>query len=267
VWDAPVLNGGLQYPVLIFSHGNGSCRWQNVWLFEELASFGYVIASIDHTYNAFAVQFPDGRVIPGLGHPDVREQDMRFVLDQLGQIGAEHDFEVLNRLLDLERVGVIGMSAGGTATAYIMRDDPRFKAGVVLDSSFPIIKQGVDQPVMFLYGVFSPGTPSILESALRGGGYACKIHETDRIDFAELPMWWRLFSLPGKYPTMSKADDPVRVNRIIADYTLAFFNKILKGQDVPLLDGPSSDYPEVEFTIYGEPQGLSGISDEEWTLY
>ncbi|MFH1740531.1 MAG: hypothetical protein ABIH23_16100 [bacterium] len=56
-------------------------------------------------------------------------------------------------------------------------------------------------------------------------------------------------------------------NRIIADYALAFFDRILKGQHVPLLNGPSQDYPEVEFTVYGDPRGMSGISDEEWMMY
>ncbi|MFH1740094.1 MAG: hypothetical protein ABIH23_13885 [bacterium] len=269
VRDARVLDIGLQYPVLIFSHGNGGSRRQNVSLFEELASCGYVVASIDHTYNATVVQFPDGRVIPNRvsGSDSLHEQDVRFVLDELEKINVGHDFEVFTGLLDLERVGVFGMSLGGAVTTLTMQDDPRFKAGVVLDMEFRMINRGLDQPVMFLHDGNSPGDPSNLESALRGGGYACKIRGTAHIDFTDLPILWKLFSLPGKYPVQSEANDPVRVSRIIADYTLAFFDKILKGQHVPLLDCPSSDYPEVEFTIYGEPQGLSGISDEEWVLY
>jgi hypothetical protein len=41
--------------------------------------------------------------------------------------------------------------------------------------------------------------------------------------------------------------DGYRMVKIINDYTLAFFDKHLKGETSPLLDGPSPDYPDVEF--------------------
>ncbi|HQO35922.1 MAG TPA: hypothetical protein PLG59_14760, partial [bacterium] len=261
VWDAAVLNRGLQYPVLIYSHGNGGFRWMNVSLFEELASHGYIIASIDHTYNAIATQFPDGRVIGRWGdvNPSLHEQDVQFVLDQLEKLDTGQGFEILDGLLDLGRVGVFGMSMGGGIATRTMQDDPRFKAGVILDWSAEV--QELDQPVMFLHDGSSPGNP-----VLRAGGYDCRIRGTAHDDFSDAPLWWRLLALPGNWPG-STADDPVRVTRIIADYTLAFFDKILKGKTVPLLDGPSPDYPEVEFTIYGNPQGLSGISGKQWAMY
>jgi len=37
--------------------------------------------------------------------------------------------------------------------------------------------------------------------------------------------------------------------KIINDYTLAFFNKHLKGIDSGLLNDPSSEYPEVEIKV------------------
>jgi hypothetical protein len=36
---------------------------------------------------------------------------------------------------------------------------------------------------------------------------------------------------------------------IINTYVLAFFDKHLRGETVPLLDGPSPDYPDVEFQL------------------
>jgi len=53
-----------QYPVLIFSHGYGGTIWQNTTQMEELASHGFVVFSLGHTYESGAVPFPDGRVIP-----------------------------------------------------------------------------------------------------------------------------------------------------------------------------------------------------------
>jgi len=43
--------------------------------------------------------------------------------------------------------------------------------------------------------------------------------------------------------------DGYRMLKIINDYTLAFFNKHLKGIDSGLLNGPSSEYPEVEIKV------------------
>jgi predicted dienelactone hydrolase len=54
-----------RYPVLVFSHGYTSFSAQNTSLTEELASHGYVVFSLAHTYDGAAI-FPDGRA-PGLG--------------------------------------------------------------------------------------------------------------------------------------------------------------------------------------------------------
>ncbi len=40
------------------------------------------------------------------------------------------------------------------------------------------------------------------------------------------------------------ADQSVRINR---DYVRSFFDRYLLGKEAPLLDGPSPQYPEVEF--------------------
>jgi hypothetical protein len=48
-----------------------------------------------------------------------------------------------------------------------------------------------------------------------------------------------------KYIGMSGEIDGQKMVKIVNAYTLAFFNKYLKGIDSPLLDGPSPDFPEV----------------------
>jgi predicted dienelactone hydrolase len=61
--DAPVAPAERQYPVLIFSHGYSGSIWQNTAQMEELASHGFIVFSLGHTYESAAVPFPDGRVI------------------------------------------------------------------------------------------------------------------------------------------------------------------------------------------------------------
>jgi hypothetical protein len=42
-------------------------------------------------------------------------------------------------------------------------------------------------------------------------------------------------------------EDPLRAIEVANAYIRGFFDKHLKGEDVPLLDGPSDEYPEVEY--------------------
>lgn len=110
---------------------------------------------------------------------------------------------------------------------------------------------GIDQPFIVILSsannvCFDPLT------RFRGGLYRCRIKGTGHTDFWEGPLAWNLLSLAGEYPIMSSSDDPVRIVRVYSDYTLAFFDKHLKGRRVPLLEGSSPVYPEVEFTIFGE---------------
>ncbi|WP_237728492.1 alpha/beta hydrolase [Paenibacillus sp. OSY-SE] len=50
------------YPVLLFSHGMGGHKSHNIFQIEQLASHGYIVAGIDHTYTSIASVFSDGRV-------------------------------------------------------------------------------------------------------------------------------------------------------------------------------------------------------------
>ena len=56
----PVAKG--KFPVLLFSHGYGSKATGYYALLAELASQGYIIINMNHTYESLGVTFPDGRV-------------------------------------------------------------------------------------------------------------------------------------------------------------------------------------------------------------
>lgn len=161
--DAPALPGARR-PVLLFSHGFGIPAALNTSLLhEELASWGYVVAGIDHTFDA-AVEFPDGRVEvqrPGLTIDDllreVRAADLRFVLDQFTALAAGLDSDAghrplprgLARMLDLTRVGAYGHSLGGPTVIGAMNQDRRIDAGAALDGTLrgPVI---FDRPFLMM---------------------------------------------------------------------------------------------------------------------
>ena len=52
-----------KYPVILFSHGSGTPTEFYTGMLTHMASKGYVVFAISHTYNAAAVQFPNGEII------------------------------------------------------------------------------------------------------------------------------------------------------------------------------------------------------------
>ncbi|MGQ4269501.1 alpha/beta hydrolase family protein [Nocardiopsis changdeensis] len=150
--DAEAVDAHL--PVLLFSPGMGMSRHQYTALGEDLASRGFVVAAMDHPYEALVVELPDGRLLrTALPTNDtgnrrlaggVRLADARFVLDRLegfaaGEDAADDSGHPLPRgladALDMERVGMFGHSLGGVTTAETMLVDDRVDAGVNMDGS------------------------------------------------------------------------------------------------------------------------------------
>ncbi|NNH71383.1 hypothetical protein HLB23_16180 [Nocardia uniformis] len=166
--DAPVRTTDGPFPALLFSPGMGDPAGLSTAQAEDLASHGYLVAAINHTYEAFAVRFPDGRaertVVPLDSPPEmlsdvllpVRVADTRFVLDQLTEItkGTRTIGGAVDLMggVDLTRVGMFGHSLGGATTAQAMYDDPRIRAGVNLDGPLlgSVVADGLDRPLLML---------------------------------------------------------------------------------------------------------------------
>ncbi|WP_237742911.1 hypothetical protein [Actinopolymorpha alba] len=59
--NAPVDASEHRYPVVLFSPGFAADRQMGAALMADLASHGYVVVAIGHTYDANEIAFPDGR--------------------------------------------------------------------------------------------------------------------------------------------------------------------------------------------------------------
>jgi pimeloyl-ACP methyl ester carboxylesterase len=277
--DAPVSTAQSRYPVILFSHGRGGVRIQNTFQVEELVSHGYVVVGIDHTYAAVTTVFPDGRVVsidPRLKDTEflktkfeVLANDARFVVDQLEMLNADDPGGMFLERLDLTRVGIFGHSLGGVVAAEACRLDARFEAGIALDVFVPqkVVENGLAQPFMFitrdtatmeqeLTGL-DPGERQALvdeqmdsiQAVFDEPGkerYLVKIHGLFHYNATDLPLWSPLTPVIG----LAGPIDTSRAHRIINVYTLAFFDRHLDGQPALLLEGPSPDYPEVEFSVH-----------------
>ena len=254
---ADFIGGADNFPVLIYSHGSNYMRTDNTHLVEEISSHGYVVFGIDHTYNSKAVRFPDGRVLKASArwsNRSRRAQDIRFVLDKVEELNSGESLsnKFVDRL-DLARAGILGFSAGGVAICDILQTDSRFKGAVMLDGYVNIAK--LKQPFLLLLS--DSNQFDAIESSATNfirGAYLGKIKGAGHFDFCDLSLAWTLLGLPEKYPQGRGSSDPRRAHRIVADYSLAFFDKHLKGkQNIDLLDCPSPEYSEVEFKVLGKP--------------
>ncbi len=278
--SAPVAAGESGYPVLIFSTGRGGFRQESTHMFEELVSHGYVVAAIDHPYTSSGVVFPDGRLVtldtrllpgPRGGIPADRKfydevvipylaQDVIFTLDQLTAVNEADPNGILTGRLDLQRAGMFGPSLGGLVGAEACHLDPRLRAFLAMDVHMPadVVRAGLKQPTMLISREarwmqlegWDQGEIDETQTTMRaaykslpGDGYLVLVPGTFHNNFSDAALYSPLMPRLG----LTGPIDGDRASRIIDSYTLAFFDRHLKGQPGALLDGPSSQYPEVLF--------------------
>jgi predicted dienelactone hydrolase len=255
-------------PVVVFSHGARDHRAHTTIVVQELASHGYVVVTVDHTYDAFS-EFPDGRLTvplddPGLVPPDYAT-DVRFVLDRVEDLAAGRNPDAEHRPLpaglrgavDLQRIGMFGASKGGTATALVMNEDRRVRAGLSLDGPMqtqPPITADLDRPFMLMTAQFTRAAePDVAAfwSHLRGWRLNVQADGAIHSSYSDYQV---LIPQLAKAVGMSDEElvgwigtlDPGRAARIQQAYPLAFFDLHLRHRG-HLLDGPSAAFPEVKY--------------------
>ena len=95
------------YPLLIISHGYPGNRFLMSHLGENLASKGYVVASIDHTDSTYDNQTAFGSTLLN------RPLDQLFVLNEMARLGASDPAGTLKGMVNADQTGLIGYSMGG----------------------------------------------------------------------------------------------------------------------------------------------------------
>jgi dienelactone hydrolase len=269
--------GGL--PVILYSPPSGGDRTYNTAVVQNLASRGYLVATVDHTYSDDEVEFPDGRVATRvLPDPGVvttqqladevaeRDRDMRFVLDELTAIkhGANPDAdhrrlpEGLRAALNLNKVGMLGMSLGGATAAATMLDDPRITAGIDMDGTLfgPVVTTGLNRPVLLLSNAEHnrDDDPSWAQFWSHSSGWKrdFRLSGSTHGSFFDgeivFPQLAGLLGLtPARLATLIGTIDPARAIAVESTYVDAFFDQHLRHHSEHLLDGPSPRFPEMVF--------------------
>ena len=282
VTDAPLAPTKRPFPVLVYQPGGGTARFIATFQAEQLASRGYVIVSADHPGFSETVLFPDGyRFLADTmlapketGHfrDDVLNNwgwlerdvfptwtdDASYTLDKIAELNKTPG-QLFYKRLDLNRIGMMGWSFGGATCVQMSKDDRRVKAVVDQDGQLfgDVWKKGTSRPLMLMHHGNEDKAPkpednsvmkeliemtqaqdrSLLEHSTNDW-YEVTIAKTQHGHFSDFLLF---------FPKNPAELDPHRAHEIITAYTVAFFDKYLRGEKSDLLKAPSAEYPEVTF--------------------
>ncbi|HEY7420054.1 MAG TPA: hypothetical protein VH593_33055, partial [Ktedonobacteraceae bacterium] len=269
---APLATNVMRYPVLIFEPGLGNIPTQYTTLIEDIVSHGYAVFAITPTYSSDVVVFPDGRVVDATlaGKPETDAEvqatgsqlistwskDVIFVMNQLDKLNTTSG-NIFNGHLDLARLGVFGHSFGGATAAQVCHMDARCKAGIDIDGDLfgDVVQTGLDKPFMVMqHGIgacsdsncrsFQQEVQAILHTVPHGASYHIGVKDTQHFNFSDYAVYSSpLLQVLGLLGSI----DGTRGLQITRAYVRAFFDTYLNGAPSPLLQGPSSAYPEVQF--------------------
>lgn len=251
--DSPLLKRDEPYPIIIFSHGFGGNRSQNQFQVLELASHGYIVIGIDHTYYSPGTVFPNGDQ-PGLAVFQMDDEELELdeyvyewssdaqsVLNWVeeinrGEISHSQWVQQLEGRLDLDKVGYLGHSFGGATASHTLAVDNRFKAGINMDG-FPYGQAhelGVDQPFLTLLSD-KELTANYFEDeeyldqfyqriqAISGEENTMAIDGALHFDFSDFPLLSPITSWVGMTGKVSARKQHTLINEL----TIQFFNEHL----------------------------------------
>jgi predicted dienelactone hydrolase len=282
VTDAPLAKGKARFPVLVYQPGGGTARFIGTFQAEEFASQGYIVVSTDHPGFSETILFPDGSrfqadtLLAPKETGDFRDDvlknwdwlnkevfptwiaDATYTLDKLTELERTPGALFYKRL-DLSRIGMVGWSFGGATAVQMSRTDRRVKAVVDQDGQLfgDVRDKGTSRPFMLLHhgnedkppkpeqaevmkemiAITKAQNNSLLEHSTNDW-YEVTIAKTQHGHFSDFLLF---------FPPNPKELDPRRAHEIIVAYTLAFFDKYLRGKTSDLLNAPSDRYPEVTF--------------------
>ena len=198
------------FPLVIISHGYPGDRYLLGHLAENLASKGYVVASISHKDSTYDDQKAFASTLYN------RPFDQLFVLDEMDRLGRKDSGAFLSGLVDASRTGIVGYSMGGYGVvnvigggfsknvetspiappnrllaergaanpAYLKTMDPRIKAAIAIAPWGMGVGvwdaeglRGIKTPVLFVAGSaddiagYEKGARAIYESAINADRY------------------------------------------------------------------------------------------------
>jgi pimeloyl-ACP methyl ester carboxylesterase len=252
--EAPISDDKDKFPVIVLSHGWMGFRNLHNDFAELLASNGYVVLGIDHTYGSQLTLFDDGfaaelykSALPDRDSTsdflDYANQlvltyagDIKLVLDSLESLNDGEYSKSINGELDLSRIGLMGHSTGGGAGVSAALNDDRVKSIFGMDAwveplGMETMTVGLSIPALFLRSEQWEGglndnylTPLVQAS---NDAKLIQIDGTTHIDFTMSTMF---SSLTGIIGFTGKLDREQSAS-LQHDYVLEFFNQSLNKEN------------------------------------
>ncbi len=284
--NSPVARSGGPFPVLLFNPAWKGQRTQNTYQTEDLASHGFIVVGVDHTYNSGPTAFPDGRVIRTVDLHDIADfhdttlEQQIAIGDREVRIEAADDILALNYLtaadqdprtpwfhrVDANNAGAFGHSFGGAVAAQTCYQDPRVKAAINEDGWMfgDVSTHGLDKP----YLVMSDDGPEITRALLESKDVQTRresrlnVRDEENLHKTLHQFGGYMFTIRGAkhdnfrdrtlYSPLRRLTEagtisPQRAHQIVEDYTLQFFSYYLLKKPASLLADTHSPYKEVQF--------------------
>lgn len=253
-FDTDISGAENTYPVVVISHGWKGFKNIHSDMAEELASQGYIVASIDHTYGSLATKLHTGDVrfinpaaLPKRDETDdflvyatalvnTYRGDINETIDLLHQMNQEGFNSILSGKMDLANLALIGHSTGGGGAVLASMDRENIKAVIGLDAWVEPAKpseilSGLKVPYMHLKsqawrGGFNEANLNMLFSSSTDDRWLITLDGTKHTDFtllsalSPLSEFLRICGPNGK-----------EARRIQADLTSTFLAYYLKGKN------------------------------------
>lgn len=185
------------FPVVIYLPGVTGYMQMSSFQTATLAADGFVVITLDQPGAVAAALLPNGRVIRGMSRdeavqliaPSYRNShlplalavklapeksiipylaaDVPVIITRLSAINADPTHP-LHRLLDLERIGIMGVSLGAIVAAQACQSYSGVKACLMLDAPAPsgVANRGLGKPALWLS---RPAADQRAERAASGG--------------------------------------------------------------------------------------------------
>lgn len=275
-------NADGKYPLVVFSHGAFGVRASNTSTYMELASNGYIVCSIDHAYHSMCTKDTDGKftmadrsfvqeiIDANNGVYDdetvykleqkwmkVRTEDMNFVLDTIIKYAKDSSSNKVYQLIDTDKIGLIGHSLGGAASAQLGRERGDINAVINLDADLlgeyvgfvdgkPVVNHTIySVPILSIYtntmkqafaSVTDPDIvlPQKLISATAPEAFEVYFAGTNHMSVTDLPLFSpflvKMINGSVKKANEGQEADKYHVINTMNSMVLEFFNCYLKGE-------------------------------------
>jgi len=269
--NAPINDALDDYPVIILSHGWRGFRNLHTDFAEELASLGYIVVGIDHTYGSVATVFSDQDIAylnldalpPRETTPDFLDYanqlvntyglDVTTTLEYLEEMNGDTSSSRFSGKLDLTNIGLLGHSTGGGGDVAVAINDDRIDAVIGLDAWVESIDEteidkGLNIPSLFLRsGSWENGLNNTsLLALIDNSTYPSVLYQIDgttHYDFAMVYMYSPLTSAIG-FTGSVKSD---YLTSILKSMISDFFNETLRNDTNSSID--PDDWEEVRVII------------------